>query len=433
MLLAAAMNPNPAACLREMARVNLSLAGRAACDPELRPLLSHDVLDDLARALVTRSRDPSADLRDRISCGYAAGDLGDPRLATHSRHGCTYHLPPFVKVASGEYPIGSDDAIRWTVRDREVMTTAHIPAHTVAITSFWIGAFPVTNAEWARFVAAGGYEDDRWWTTPDAVRWLHGELTSDLAIENNRSWRKRFQADPALFERLVALDRFASSGDVERWRSWMAMDEANFETAVQRYGRPKRETKPRYWSDERYNRPAQPVVGICWYEARAYCAWLSELSGHAVRLPTEAEWEAAARGRDGRDYPNGRAFDIHSGNTVVSHVRRPSPIGVFVDGDTPDGIADLCGNVFDWTSSAFGAGDPEDERPQFGYPYDHTDGREDPSASPGVRRVVRGGGWNDDLGPGRCTYRDHSYPGFAYDYIGMRLASETDPTHSTQE
>ena len=67
---------------------------------------------------------------------------------------------------------------------------------------------------------------------------------------------------------------------------------------------------------ERFNNPAQPVVGVCWYEARAYCAWLAAQTGVAFRLPTEVEWEAAARGQAARRYAYGDAFDPLAGNTV---------------------------------------------------------------------------------------------------------------------
>ncbi len=64
-----------------------------------------------------------------------------------------------------------------------------------------------------------------------------------------------------------------------------------------------------YWDDSRFNHPAQPVVGVSWFEARAYCAWLSAQTGQAYRLPSEVEWEAAARGFESRQYAYGPDFD----------------------------------------------------------------------------------------------------------------------------
>ena len=68
-------------------------------------------------------------------------------------------------------------------------------------------------------------------------------------------------------------------------------------------------TEPRYWDDTRFNKPNQPVVGVSWYECLAYCRWRSAESGQSYRLPTEAEWEKAARGTDGRQYPWGKEFE----------------------------------------------------------------------------------------------------------------------------
>ena len=83
-----------------------------------------------------------------------------------------------------------------------------------------------------------------------------------------------------------------------------------------------RVTEPRLWRDLRFRGPAQPVVGICWYEARAYCLWLRAQSGIDFRLPTDAEWEAAARGPGGRAYAYGDTFDRWRENVLATHLRQ---------------------------------------------------------------------------------------------------------------
>ena len=96
-------------------------------------------------------------------------------------------------------------------------------------------------------------------------------------------------------------------------------------------------------------------MGLCWHEACAYCAWLSAQTAQTYRLATEHEWEAAARGQASRSYAYDGQFDAAKGNIPETRLKRTTPIGVFPDGDTPDGISDLKGNSVDWTSSP-GAG-----------------------------------------------------------------------------
>jgi formylglycine-generating enzyme required for sulfatase activity len=167
-------------------------------------------------------------------------------------------------------------------------------------------------------------------------------------------------------------------------------------------------TEPAFWHDDAFNRQAQPVVGICWHEARAYCAWLSKQSGLAFRLPGEAEWEAAARGSTGHCYAYGNAFNVKLANTFKSHIRATTPIGVFPGGNTLEGLEDMAGNVWEWTSSLYQA-----------YPYDPHDGRENPESD--GRRVVRGGSWYDSQDGARSAYRSYFVPLFRNLSLGFRV------------
>jgi formylglycine-generating enzyme required for sulfatase activity len=176
-----------------------------------------------------------------------------------------------------------------------------------------------------------------------------------------------------------------------------------------------------------------PVVLVTWYDALAFCRWLSERAGLSVTLPSEAEWEKAARG--GKQIPNPKAqsprwaenpapariypwgddspdedwcnFNINVGRTMP--VGRYSP-----QGDSPYGCADMAGNVWEWTRSLF-----------RGYPYDSGDGREDLEA--GGLRVLRGGAFSNEARRVRCAFRDRNLPRYRFDNIGFRLVAS--PVH----
>jgi formylglycine-generating enzyme required for sulfatase activity len=145
-----------------------------------------------------------------------------------------------------------------------------------------------------------------------------------------------------------------------------------------------------------------PVVYVTWTDAMAYCQWLNEtmqneefrMRNLQIRLPTEAEWEKAARGTGGLEYPWGNQFDKNKCNTSEGGKGDTTPVGLYsTQGDSPYGCADMSGNVWEWTHSLF--------KP---YPYKADDGREDEKAS--GARVLRGGSFIYYDGYARCAYRN---------------------------
>jgi len=174
-------------------------------------------------------------------------------------------------------------------------------------------------------------------------------------------------------------------------------------------------TQPRYWEDEKWNDPSQPVVGVSWYEAVAYCNWLTEKTGRAYRLPTEAEWETAARSSDGRRYPWGNEWDPGRCNNEETGPGHTTPVGQYPEGDSPYGVSDVAGQVWEWCSSKYGG---KGVKPRFGYPYTPDDGREDLEGDD--TRILRGGSWYNGAGWCRCGYRARLNPGLRDDDGGFR-------------
>jgi formylglycine-generating enzyme required for sulfatase activity len=100
---------------------------------------------------------------------------------------------------------------------------------------------------------------------------------------------------------------------------------------------------------------AHPVVNVSWQEACVYCLWLSQVTGKSICLPTEAQWEKAARGnQDTRRYPWGETFDVTSCNSRELGIDATTPVGLFPTGVSPYGCLDMAGNVWEWTCSLWG-------------------------------------------------------------------------------
>jgi formylglycine-generating enzyme required for sulfatase activity len=401
-VLAAAMVRDADAFVEALTEPNLPLAGRCAAQPEVTiPAL---LRQRLQQALIERSRDPAADLRARIAAARALGEFGDPRFERRRGPDSDYLLPPSVAIEGGVYPIGSDEALYKN----------EAPANRLTLAAYSIGQFPVTNAEWRLFLDAGGYEDERWWDTSAARAWRGGEGIAEGRKQALRELRQRLQANPAQIREWHRAGQWTSR-QVDEWEDFIYRSGAEFEAALE-YPYPSGQQRhPAFWDDPAFNHPAQPVVGICWYEARAYCAWLSAQTSQPHRLPTEAEWEAAARGREVRHYAWRGDFDSARCNVFETHVRSTTPPGVFPGGDTGNGLIDMTGNVWEWTSSSY--------RP---YRYLPADGREDPEVADAeavadATRVVRGGSWRHAQDYARCACR-FDYPPFSRgDFIGFRV------------
>jgi formylglycine-generating enzyme required for sulfatase activity len=180
--------------------------------------------------------------------------------------------------------------------------------------------------------------------------------------------------------------------------------------------------EPGSW-EEQVDYPTRPVVGVSWYEASAYASWMAarrRVCG--CRLPTEAEWERAARGRTGRKFPWGDAPPDESLANFDCRVGYPTLVGLYLLGKTPEGVLDMAGNVWEWCSDVF------DGR------YYGKSPKKDPKSparsAGGDACVLRGGSWFDQSGNLRSAYRGGNYPEYRFDIFGFRVVCVLSPRTS---
>jgi iron(II)-dependent oxidoreductase len=332
-----------------------------------------------ARRYVAQVRDKAFDVLDHvrldgsplITDGFAFGMIvqheqqhDETMLATHQlRAGApvlTAPPPPASAVpVGGEVLVPGGPFTMGTDTEPWALDNER-PAHRVDVPSFHIDRAPVTNGRYAAFIEAGGYDDARWWSP---AGWDHRQRAT-----------------------LTAPMHWQRDGD-----GW----------AYTRFGR-----TTRIVEDE-------PVVHVCFHEAQAYARWAGK------RLPTEAEWEKAARhdpatGRS-RRYPWGdEPPEPRHANLGQRHLQ-PAPVGAYPDGVSPLGVHQLIGDVWEWTSSDFHgypgfAAFPYQEYSEvfFGPEY----------------KVLRGGSFGTDRSACRGTFRNWDYPIRRQIFSGFRCARD---------
>jgi formylglycine-generating enzyme required for sulfatase activity len=308
---------------------------------------------------------------ERAAAGRALAKLGDPRpgVSIDSETGVSDIV--WCQVPPGPFLMGDGD-------DQHRNKTIN--------QGYLISRYPITNVQFGAFVQANGYAEERYWGEAQrAGVWREGKVKGLL------------------------------------------------------------DDRPRegpYGYGEPFNLPNHPVVGVTWYEALAFCRWLDEhlrvadrrlrvwrdgqietldrgLEPSTVRLPSEAEWEKAARGADGRRYPWGETPASDRANYDDTGLGATSAVGCFPGGASPYDVEDLSGNVWEWTRSLWG----EDwDEPSFVYPYDPQDGRENLEAGSDALRVVRGGAFYVTAVNVRCAIRFRYYPNFQWlNHFGFRV------------
>lgn len=201
--------------------------------------------------------------------------------------------------------------------------------------------------------------------------------------------------------------------NAEYYRFWVEYGGANSAYTPISYGE-----EFGIWPDVATTKPNHPVIGVSWDAAAAYAAW------RGMRLPTEAEWEKAARGPNARRWPWGNTFIQRiKGTTTHANVRAASgaqlqSVGFYPTGASPYGAYDMAGNVWEWVDDWYSE-----------TYYHHSPNRNPKGPAAGSRRVVKGGSWLNAEMLARCSTRIGQYPKIGTSFIGFRLAKDAVDLH----
>ncbi len=364
------------------------------------------VLNRLRQRLVIALGDERLPATERAQVAVSLGVLGDTRQSV-----LDVDAMRFCYVPPGPFEMGTDDLPHDDDPDFQAVLDSAKPAHSVDLAiPYWLAQYPVTNAQFQMFVAAGGYQEPEHWKLAEANGlWQDGQIQS-------YSW-------------------IAEKSEYDRVTRGEPYD----------YGRP-------------FNLPNHPIVGVNWYEAQAFCHWLTRRwwqqgrlpNDWQVRLPTEAEWEKGLRG--GQEIPEKPKISsvradmalmpsvlLRSGtlpepealteqtNFSRTKIGASSGVGCFPAGASPYGCEEMLGTVWEWTQSAFGRFDSEKSKgrwvydPFYDYPYRPEDGREQLERDTNWLRVLRGGSWAADEKWTRCGARLRFNPNLDLRDLGFRV------------
>jgi formylglycine-generating enzyme len=173
---------------------------------------------------------------------------------------------------------------------------------------------------------------------------------------------------------------------------------------------------PPFWQDPNFNRPEQPVAGVSWFEAVRYCEWLSSQTGRAYRLPSEAEWERAARGGlEQKQFPWGDDPPQSLPDYAARWQTGPEPVARYAP--NAFGLYDICDNVHEWCSDWY---DPN----YYGVSPDRNPRGPERSPAQPQRKASRGGSWRHHIKVARCSARSSIPPHFQYADYGFRVACD---------